>query len=182
MAENGKGKDEDKEADMDKPKKRYKWLPENACARMAEPRWWTWCHATRAVLAALKPVRGKDDGPGAVDLDGLDDGTLLYTIRSSSPWGLPAHVDLHGHELKRLYYSLYMNDNILDFYFSFLRKVGDRFRDPELDDDAELAACERCGSPSSTDLCAFCRLIDRATAQPVELGDSRRRERTEDPR
>lgn len=73
-----------------------------------------------------------------------------------------------------------------DFYFSFLRHAADRFAPtghtgPDIDPTAagdpapgipanpsaaaatgELSACIRCGSPTSTELCAFCRLVDRA--------------------
>jgi hypothetical protein len=38
-----------------------------------------------------------------------------------------------------------------------------------------LGLCERCGSPSSNEVCAFCRLVERAGghAQPVALGPRR---------
>lgn len=76
-----------------------------------------------------------------------------------------------------------------DFYFSFLRHAADRFTTPKPDGLAnsgpadsdladsgigvagnpsadaatgELSPCVRCGSPTSTELCAFCRLVDRA--------------------
>jgi uncharacterized protein (TIGR00269 family) len=56
-----------------------------------------------------------------------------------------------------------------DFYFSFLRRAADRF-EPDGDDptsadpgdDGTLRPCARCGSPTSTEVCAFCRLVDRA--------------------
>lgn len=56
-----------------------------------------------------------------------------------------------------------------DFYAGFLRHAVDRFRDEGSDDELELLACERCGAPSASELCAFCRLTDRATTQTVEL-------------
>ena len=61
-----------------------------------------------------------------------------------------------------------------DFYFSFLRRGVDRFADgdgeePSGDDGTpveidrvDLRPCARCGSPTSTEVCAFCRLLDRA--------------------
>jgi len=71
-----------------------------------------------------------------------------------------------------------------DFYFSFLRHAADRFAsgptgtteavelagpgadvpgNPSADAaTGELSPCIRCGSPTSTELCAFCRLVDRA--------------------
>ncbi|MEZ5322702.1 MAG: ATP-binding protein [Microthrixaceae bacterium] len=57
-----------------------------------------------------------------------------------------------------------------DFYLRYLREVADRFA-PEADRArAELGRCERCGAPSPAELCAFCRLADRATRRPVEMG------------
>lgn len=58
-----------------------------------------------------------------------------------------------------------------DFYFSFLRRAAAYFRDaPPSDDDAgALGTCTRCGAPSGSDVCAFCRLVETAGTQPVEL-------------
>ncbi len=59
-----------------------------------------------------------------------------------------------------------------DFYFGFLARAAPRFRDAAPDDthlDA-LSSCERCGAPSTSDVCAFCRLIEKsAGAEPVTL-------------
>lgn len=49
-----------------------------------------------------------------------------------------------------------------DFYFSFLRRAVDRFGEEPDDTDAVLHPCPRCGSPTSAEVCAFCRLLDRA--------------------
>ena len=55
-----------------------------------------------------------------------------------------------------------------DFYFGFLDRAVERFRtDDDLDRDA-LAPCARCGAPCSTEVCAFCRLVERASA-PVPV-------------
>lgn len=63
------------------------------------------------------------------------------------------------------------------FYFGFLREAADRFS-TEADLEREsLRPCERCGAPSPNDVCAFCRLAERASAaQPVELTTTRRRD------
>jgi uncharacterized protein (TIGR00269 family) len=54
------------------------------------------------------------------------------------------------------------------FYFSFLRQAADRFlHDPE-EGDAELRPCSSCGAPCSSDRCAFCRLVERATTPAEE--------------
>jgi uncharacterized protein (TIGR00269 family) len=65
-----------------------------------------------------------------------------------------------------------------DFYFSFLRRAAVLFReaaDSSPDGDG-LGTCNRCGAPSGADVCAFCRLVETASSQPVELA---RRPRTE---
>ncbi|MFM7068068.1 MAG: tRNA(Ile)-lysidine synthetase [Actinomycetes bacterium] len=54
-----------------------------------------------------------------------------------------------------------------DFYFSFLRNASERFRSDTVQGD--LMTCSRCGGPSQSDLCAFCRLQERAV--PVQLGE-----------
>jgi tRNA-5-methyluridine54 2-sulfurtransferase len=46
------------------------------------------------------------------------------------------------------------------FYLEFLDKAAHLFRSEE-DRDA-LGTCSRCGAPASSDVCAFCRLVDRA--------------------
>ena len=58
-----------------------------------------------------------------------------------------------------------------DFYFSFLRRAAALFRDAveESADHEPVGVCSRCGSPSGSDVCAFCRIVEKATSQPVEL-------------
>ena len=58
-----------------------------------------------------------------------------------------------------------------DFYFGFLARAAERFR-AGLDEEQEaLLSCARCGAPTPTEVCAFCRLVERAAgAQPVEIG------------
>ncbi len=58
-----------------------------------------------------------------------------------------------------------------DFYFSFLRRAAALFRDAV---DAApghdlIGTCTRCGSPSGSDVCAFCRIVQKATPQAVDL-------------
>ena len=56
------------------------------------------------------------------------------------------------------------------FYHEFLSKAADRFADDETTGRDELGLCERCGAPSESEVCAFCRLAERASAaQPVKL-------------
>jgi uncharacterized protein (TIGR00269 family) len=59
-----------------------------------------------------------------------------------------------------------------DFYFGFLARAVERFRDaaPEAPDASGLGLCARCGSPSTGEVCAFCRLVEKsAGAEPVQL-------------
>ena len=73
-----------------------------------------------------------------------------------------------------------------DFYFSFLRRAADRFEadgdvagagPADEPADGALRPCARCGSPTSSEICAFCRLVDRAgghapdgpVVQPVSI-------------
>ncbi len=57
-----------------------------------------------------------------------------------------------------------------DFYFGFLARASERFTpDAEAEQD-QLHACATCGAPTPGETCAFCRLVERATAVPVELG------------
>ena len=59
-----------------------------------------------------------------------------------------------------------------DFYFGFLERASERFRTEVERDRADLAPCERCGSPTDAGVCAFCRLTDRATSPaPVHFSD-----------
>jgi hypothetical protein len=66
-----------------------------------------------------------------------------------------------------------------DFYFGFLRNAAERFRtgpmsDDPADDGIALVACQQCGAPTTTEVCAFCRLVERAGGrQPVTLQSRR---------
>ncbi len=63
------------------------------------------------------------------------------------------------------------------FYFEFLARASPRFR-PEGGHELPLQPCSRCGSPTTGEVCAFCALVERATAAaPVALGATRRRRR-----
>jgi tRNA-5-methyluridine54 2-sulfurtransferase len=58
-----------------------------------------------------------------------------------------------------------------DFYFSFLRRAADRFEGEARAERESLRGCDVCGAPTTTEVCAFCRLAERAggTPQPVAL-------------
>jgi tRNA-5-methyluridine54 2-sulfurtransferase len=58
------------------------------------------------------------------------------------------------------------------FYFEFLDKAADRFRPEAAEAQEGLQACRSCGAPTTGEVCAFCRLVERvadAEAVPVEL-------------
>jgi uncharacterized protein (TIGR00269 family) len=48
------------------------------------------------------------------------------------------------------------------FYFGFLDRASARFQAEAEADQADLTPCTECGSPTSTEVCAFCRLVTRA--------------------
>jgi len=50
------------------------------------------------------------------------------------------------------------------FVFGFLDRVHARFAADVEDERATLAACEQCGAPTPLEVCAFCRLRERAAA------------------
>ena len=65
------------------------------------------------------------------------------------------------------------------FYFGFLERAAALFTGDR--DEVHLVTCERCGSPTSGEVCAFCRLVERAAvddSQPVQLGPRSVKERT----
>ncbi len=60
-----------------------------------------------------------------------------------------------------------------DFYFGFLARASAHFEPQAQSDQEQLRACGTCGAPTSAEVCAFCRLVERATTVPVELGRRR---------
>jgi uncharacterized protein (TIGR00269 family) len=68
------------------------------------------------------------------------------------------------------------------FYFGFLERAAAHFAPEAESDRADLGACHSCGAPTTSEVCAFCRLVERAggalpepgtTAVAVELGATR---------
>ena len=58
-----------------------------------------------------------------------------------------------------------------DFYLGFLRNAAERFQGEAAEQREQLGNCDRCGAPSPSEVCAFCRLVERAGGErrPVEL-------------
>jgi uncharacterized protein (TIGR00269 family) len=58
------------------------------------------------------------------------------------------------------------------FYFEFLARAADRFRPEAAAAQEGLVPCASCGAPTTGDVCAFCRLVERVGGRdpvPVEL-------------
>jgi uncharacterized protein (TIGR00269 family) len=55
-----------------------------------------------------------------------------------------------------------------EFYFGFLDRAAERFASGDTG-AADLAPCGRCGAPTPGEICAFCRLLERAVPQPVDV-------------
>jgi uncharacterized protein (TIGR00269 family) len=56
------------------------------------------------------------------------------------------------------------------FYFEFLDKASHLFAAGAAEERDGLTPCARCGTPTTSEVCAFCRLVERtAGAQPVAL-------------
>jgi uncharacterized protein (TIGR00269 family) len=62
------------------------------------------------------------------------------------------------------------------FFFGFLEQAAGRFADAAEEERADLAPCVVCGAPTPSEVCAFCRVVERAggspSSQPVLLGRS----------
>jgi uncharacterized protein (TIGR00269 family) len=56
------------------------------------------------------------------------------------------------------------------FLFGFLERGHERFTADASVERDELRACTVCGAPTPGDVCAFCRLREKATGVPVKLG------------
>lgn len=50
------------------------------------------------------------------------------------------------------------------FYFGFLARAADRFSGASEESRLDLVACPSCGSPTTGEVCAFCKLVVRVTA------------------
>jgi uncharacterized protein (TIGR00269 family) len=55
-----------------------------------------------------------------------------------------------------------------DFYFGFLARASEHFRPEAEGEQADLQPCTSCGAPTSAEVCAFCRLVERAGGHPPD--------------
>jgi uncharacterized protein (TIGR00269 family) len=61
-----------------------------------------------------------------------------------------------------------------DFYFGFLKRASERFLPEAEAEQGELAPCTQCGAPTSGEVCAFCKLVERSNGhEPVVLRERR---------
>ncbi|MBW3615218.1 MAG: tRNA(Ile)-lysidine synthetase, partial [Actinobacteria bacterium] len=56
------------------------------------------------------------------------------------------------------------------FYFGFLARASSLFRGDTAAGRDELEACSSCGSPTTGDVCAFCKLVTKVTSSPSREG------------
>jgi len=62
------------------------------------------------------------------------------------------------------------------FYFGFLREAAAFFAAQTAQEAEGLGACSRCGAPTTGEICAFCRLSERAAGhEPVTFTGRARR-------
>ena len=64
-----------------------------------------------------------------------------------------------------------------DFYFGFLARASERFQAEAEEDREALAGCLVCGAPTPTEVCAFCRLVERAGGKQGERAGGKQGER-----
>ena len=58
------------------------------------------------------------------------------------------------------------------FYFNFIENMAPLLVGRAVSDGQELGSCSNCGAPTTGSVCAFCRLVETASAHapvPVEL-------------
>jgi uncharacterized protein (TIGR00269 family) len=55
------------------------------------------------------------------------------------------------------------------FYFGFLDRMAPRVQSVAEEERAELRPCASCGSPTTGEVCAFCKLVDRAGGSPTAV-------------
>ena len=56
-----------------------------------------------------------------------------------------------------------------DFYFGFLDRAVDRFAPVVVEERGAVGSCARCGAPANGEICAFCRLVERAGGRAPEV-------------
>ena len=66
------------------------------------------------------------------------------------------------------------------FYFGFLERAASLFAPVAEEERSSLSACSVCGAPTTAEVCAFCRLVERSAAHaPVSVDLIRKKSRAE---
>jgi uncharacterized protein (TIGR00269 family) len=110
---------------------------------------------------------------------------VRLTERETAAWCIVRGIDYQVEECpmaagnRHLGYKSTLNDlearspgSKASFYLSFLENMAPLLTDHKRAEMATLAACSSCGAPTTGETCAFCRLVDVASAHdpvPVEL-------------
>jgi tRNA-5-methyluridine54 2-sulfurtransferase len=110
---------------------------------------------------------------------------MRLTERETAAWCLTRGIDYLVEECpmaagnKHLGYKAALNaienespGTKASFYLGFLERMSPLLAERSAAAQGELLRCERCGSPTTGSVCAFCRLVDTASAHdavPVEL-------------
>ena len=56
------------------------------------------------------------------------------------------------------------------FYFGFLARAAPKFTEAAVGEREELHPCPSCGAPTTAEVCAFCKLVNRATNDTAANG------------
>lgn len=115
---------------------------------------------------------------------------VRLTERETAAWCLIRDIDYQVEECpmaagnKHLGYKSALNSleagspgTKASFYLNFIERMAPLLADRRASVVDGLSACERCGSPTTGDVCAFCRLVETASTHdrvPVELVPGRR--------
>lgn len=110
---------------------------------------------------------------------------IRLTERETAAWCIVRGIDYLVEECpmavgnKHLAYKAALNaiehespGSKANFYLGFLDNMAPLLADRSAADEHALNACSSCGAPTTGELCAFCRLVERAAAHepvPVEL-------------
>ena len=110
---------------------------------------------------------------------------VRLTERETAAWCIVRGIDYQVEECpmaagnRHLGYKATLNDlearspgSKATFYLSFLENMAPQLAAHQRAEAAALLACRRCGAPTPGEICAFCRLVEVASAHdpvPVEL-------------
>ncbi len=110
---------------------------------------------------------------------------VRLTERETAAWCIVRGIDYQVEECpmaagnRHLGYKATLNDlearspgSKASFYLSFIERMAPLLAEHKRADVAALVSCSRCGSPTTGEVCAFCRLVEVAGAHdpvPVEL-------------